>query len=176
MARVRRKHQRLRSNAPIESAPESPLSRVLLSLPGHLRLSHSVTQGISARDRSPATANAYWPSTITWRQRCTVGVRSRPVIPNPIELVAVQWTQCTSEPNRRRRSGGAGRHSVRSLRVHLRSLARGSLRPLRYSGHVSRGFEAVREAWEINRRLMVGPARGAFFKERRNALLRIGGK
>ena len=138
--------------------------------------SYAVTQGISARDRLPATANAYWPSTITWRQRCTVGVRSRPVIPNPIELVAVQWTQCTSEPNRRRRSGGAGRHSVRSLRVHLRSLPVAASDRFGIQGHVSRGFEAVRETREINRRLMVGPARGAFFKERRNALLRIGGK
>jgi len=42
MARVRRKHQRLRPNAPIESAPGSMLSPLQLCLPGHSRLSHSV--------------------------------------------------------------------------------------------------------------------------------------
>jgi hypothetical protein len=40
--RVRRHRQRLGSNAPIESAPASMLSPLLLRLPGHSRLSHSV--------------------------------------------------------------------------------------------------------------------------------------
>src|SRR6202035_608443 len=40
--RVRRTRQRLRPNAPIESAPGSMLSPLLLRLPGHSRLSHSV--------------------------------------------------------------------------------------------------------------------------------------
>ena len=95
---VRVRRQRLGSNAPIESAPASMLRPLLLRLPGHFRLSHSVYRYLSEGTSYKRISGPLWATVVMYRTNAPTGrtTSGYVVMLNVIRCPAPQYLQNAS--------------------------------------------------------------------------------